>query len=127
MTPEQRISQIRPQSPFGFATTRVQNANPGYVVSRNCIPDRVLNGGDHYDNAKVIDVVKEVQRSFVQLTFQVEGVNMVELQGYTLARITYSHRAVSASSAIDPRHVAAQIPDWTHEQLSAASHQGAPG
>ncbi len=112
LTPEQRIAKSA-RSRFGFATTRVQYPSPGYVVVE-CVPDGVYSGGI-YDNA-VIDVVKKF-KGFVQWAFQVEGVNVVELQGYTLAQDVYGHRGGLCVIRLSiPRHVAARF-DWTRATL----------
>jgi len=112
LTPEQRIAKSA-RSRFGFATTRVQYPSPGYVVVE-CVPDGVYSGGI-YDNA-VIDVVKKF-KGFVQWAFQVEGVNVVELQGYTLAQDVYGHRGDLCVIRLSiPRHVAARF-DWTRATL----------
>jgi hypothetical protein len=109
LTPEQRIAESA-RSRFGDATL-VQYPSPGYVVVE-CAPDGVHLGGIR-DKA-VIDVVKKF-KGFVQWAFQVEGVNVVELQGYTLAQDVYGHRACVIRLSI-PRHVAARF-DWTRATL----------
>jgi hypothetical protein len=112
LTPEQRIAKAA-RSRFGFVGTRVQYPSPGYVVVE-CVPDGVHPGGI-YDNA-VIDVVKKF-KGFVQWAFQVEGVNVVELQGYTLAQDVYGHRGGLCVIRLSiPRHVAARF-DWTRATL----------
>lgn len=79
-----------------------------------CVPDGVYSGGI-YDNA-VINVVKKF-KGFVQWAFQVEGVNVVELQGYTLAQDVYGHRGGLCVIRLSiPRHVAARF-DWTRATL----------
>ena len=111
LTPEQRIAESA-RSRFGDATL-VQYPSPGYVVVE-CVPDGVYSGGI-YDNA-VIDVVKKF-KGFVQWAFQVEGVNVVELQGYTLAQDVYGHRGGLCVIRLSiPRHVAARF-DWTRATL----------
>lgn len=113
LTPEQRIAKAA-RSRFGFvATTRVQYPSPGYVVVE-CVPVGVYSGGI-YDKA-VIDVVKKF-KGFVQWAFQVEGVNVVELQGYTLGQDVYGHRGRLCVIRLSiPRHVAARF-DWTRATL----------
>ena len=111
LTPEQRIAESA-RSRFGDATL-VQYPSPGYVVVE-CVPDGVHLGGI-YDIA-VIDVVKKF-KGFVQWAFQVEGVNVVELQGYTLAQDVYGHRGDLCVIRLSiPRHVAARF-DWTRATL----------
>jgi len=111
LTPEQRIAESA-RSRFGDATL-VQYPSPGYVVVE-CVPDGVYSGGI-CDNA-VIDVVKKF-KGFVQWAFQVEGVNVVELQGYTLAQDVYGHRGGLCVIRLSiPRHVAARF-DWTRATL----------
>ena len=111
LTPEQRIAESA-RSRFGDATL-VQYPSPGYVVVE-CVPDGVHLGGI-YDIA-VIDVVKKF-KGFVQWAFQVEGVNVVELQGYTLAQDVYGHRGGLCVIRLSiPRHVAARF-DWTRATL----------
>ena len=110
LTPEQRIAEsarsrlVTPRS----CSTLAQD------TSWWCVPDGVYLGGI-YDNA-VIDVVKKF-KGFVQGAFQVEGVNVVELQGYTLAQDVYGHRGGLCVIRLSiPRHVAARF-DWTRATL----------
>jgi len=111
LTPEQRIAESA-RSRFGDATL-VQYPSPGYVVVE-CVPDGVHLGGIH--DYAVIDVVKKF-KGFVQWAFQVEGVNVVELQGYTLAQDVYGHRGGLCVIRLSiPRHVAARF-DWTRATL----------
>ena len=111
LTPEQRIAESA-RSRFGDATL-VQYPSPGYVVV-GCVPDGVYSGGIR--DYAVIDVVKKF-KGFVQWAFQVEGVNVVELQGYTLAQDVYGHRGGLCVIRLSiPRHVAARF-DWTRATL----------
>jgi len=111
LTPEQRIAESA-RSRFGDATL-VQYPSPGYVVVE-CVPDGVYLGGIH--DYAVIDVVKKF-KGFVQWAFKVEGVNVVELQGYTLAQDVYGHRGGLCVIRLSiPRHVAARF-DWTRATL----------
>ena len=111
LTPEQRIAESA-RSRFGDATL-VQYPSPGYVVVE-CVPDGVHLGGIR--DYAVIDVVKKF-KGFVQWAFQVEGVNVVELQGYTLAQDVSGHRGGLCVIRLSiPRHVAARF-DWTRATL----------
>jgi len=111
LTPEQRIAESA-RSRFGDATL-VQYPSPGYVLVE-CVPDGVYLGGIH--DYAVFDVVKKF-KGFVQWAFQVEGVNVVELQGYTLAQDVYGHRGGLCVIRLSiPRHVAARF-DWTRATL----------